>query len=344
MTTNRKVSAVIPTRNRPALVCRAVRSVLAQTYQEIEVVIVVDGPDPDTVAALAEFVDPRVRVIALDENVGGSEARNIGAREAAGGWIALLDDDDEWLPGKIEKQIALAETFSGPRIMVACQYFDRMEDAELVRPRNFPKPGENICDFLYKRVSWLGAMDGFPQTSTWFLSREFFLEAPFRKGLKRNQDIDWLLQALRLPDIDLAIVPEPLVVFYNEKQRKRVTSAAGNGWQINRDWAVEHRELFTPQGFSTYIAILPLNMAMQDKVQWKSLKSLFQDCRQYGAISPKILWLFALYGIFYPYLRKVITPGLRKKLVYYAYMANHLRRFLRPSGKNSGEQLSARVL
>src|ERR1700761_5560426 len=103
------VTAVIPTRNRPELVLRAVRSALGQTYSNLEVVVVVDGPDPATVAALEELRDPRVRTIALSRNVGGSEARNVGAREARGEWIALLDDDDEWLPEKLEKQMALAE-------------------------------------------------------------------------------------------------------------------------------------------------------------------------------------------------------------------------------------------
>src|SRR5580698_546767 len=105
MSMSRKVSAVIPTRNRPALVSRAVQSVLRQTHSDIEAVVVIDGPDPETAAALEAIGDPRVRVIALAENVGGSEARNVGAREARGEWIALLDDDDEWLPEKIEKQI-----------------------------------------------------------------------------------------------------------------------------------------------------------------------------------------------------------------------------------------------
>src|ERR1700744_4710601 len=96
-----KVSAVIPTRNRPGLVCRAVESVLKQTIADLEVVVVVDGPDAATALALQEFHDPRIRCIELQQNVGGSEARNVGIREAQGTWIALLDDDDEWLPTKL---------------------------------------------------------------------------------------------------------------------------------------------------------------------------------------------------------------------------------------------------
>ena len=72
------VSAVIPTRNRPQLVCRAVRSALSQTYVNLEVVVVVDGPDPATVAALEALQEPRLQIVALPEKCGrlrGAEYR-----------------------------------------------------------------------------------------------------------------------------------------------------------------------------------------------------------------------------------------------------------------------------
>ena len=95
------VSAVIPTRGRPELLRRAVRSALAQTLRDIEVVVVIDGPDPVTHGVLQELAqqDSRLRVLALPSSVGGSDARNRGVDAAAGEWIAFLDDDDEWLPG-----------------------------------------------------------------------------------------------------------------------------------------------------------------------------------------------------------------------------------------------------
>jgi glycosyltransferase involved in cell wall biosynthesis len=134
------VSVVTPTRFRPQLVCRAVRSALAQTFVDLEVVVVIDGRDPEARAALEAIQDPRLRVVALEQNAGGSEARNIGVREARGKWKALLDDDDEWYPAKIEKQFALAETLPGKRVVVACQYYDTQGETQLLRPRRFPKP------------------------------------------------------------------------------------------------------------------------------------------------------------------------------------------------------------
>ena len=109
------VSAVIPTRGRPELLQRAVRSALAQTLREIEVVVVIDGEDPVTSLALESgSQDGRLRVIALAVSVGGSDARNRGVDAARGEWIAFLDDDDEWLPGKLQAQLDAVKASTAP--------------------------------------------------------------------------------------------------------------------------------------------------------------------------------------------------------------------------------------
>ena len=104
------VSAVIPTRNRPAFVGRAVRSALNQTLQSVEVIVVVDGPDERTVYALAQISDSHLRIISLKESVGAQEALNVGVRESHGLLVAFLGDDDEWLPTKVERQLRVAQT------------------------------------------------------------------------------------------------------------------------------------------------------------------------------------------------------------------------------------------
>ena len=77
---------------------------------DVEAIVVIDGPDAASQHALARIGDARLRVIALPESVGGSEARNIGARAAASRWIALLDDDDEWLLNKCGAAVACRGT------------------------------------------------------------------------------------------------------------------------------------------------------------------------------------------------------------------------------------------
>ena len=69
-------------RNRPELVLRAVESVAGQTYRNLEIIVVIDGPDSATEAALGGFADPRLRALALPESRGGSDARNAGIAAA----------------------------------------------------------------------------------------------------------------------------------------------------------------------------------------------------------------------------------------------------------------------
>lgn len=99
------VSVVIPTCNRPQLLRRAVASVLAQTYCELECIAVDDASAGDTAAVLAAFDDKRIVFLRNKQNRGAPASRNRGIAEAHGEFIALLDDDDEWLPEKIEKQV-----------------------------------------------------------------------------------------------------------------------------------------------------------------------------------------------------------------------------------------------
>ena len=96
-----RISAVIPTYNRAALVCRAVESALCQEPPPDELIVVDDGSTDATAEALARF-GARVRCL-HQSNAGVAAARNAGVRAAGGEWIALLDDDDVWLPGHLAR-------------------------------------------------------------------------------------------------------------------------------------------------------------------------------------------------------------------------------------------------
>ncbi len=101
------VSAIIPTFNRETRVARAVESVLAQTHADLECIVVDDGSTDNTPEVLAKLAvaDPRVRLL-RQENAGVSSARNAGMAMSRGEYVALLDSDDEWLPRKLELQLA----------------------------------------------------------------------------------------------------------------------------------------------------------------------------------------------------------------------------------------------
>jgi glycosyltransferase involved in cell wall biosynthesis len=104
-----RISAIIPVFSRQELAMRAIRSALSQSGPLIEVIVVDDcSPDP-FVAQPDVLADARLRLIRLKENGGAGAARNAGIAAAKGDWIAFLDSDDTWEPGKIERQAAFVE-------------------------------------------------------------------------------------------------------------------------------------------------------------------------------------------------------------------------------------------
>ncbi len=102
--THPEVSVIIPTYNRARYVTKAIDSVLAQTCPDHEIIVVDDGSTDDTQAVLQPYAS-RIRIL-TQKNSGPSAARNAGIQAARGRWIAFLDSDDEWLPGKLAAQLA----------------------------------------------------------------------------------------------------------------------------------------------------------------------------------------------------------------------------------------------
>ncbi len=123
-----KVSVIIPTHNRAALLPRAVNSVLSQTFQDYEIIIVDDCSPDNTQDVIAAFSDPRVRSIRHETNRRQSAAINTGIANARGEYIAFLDDDDEWLPAKLECQVQILDS-SANNVGLVYGWMDRIEDS-----------------------------------------------------------------------------------------------------------------------------------------------------------------------------------------------------------------------
>jgi glycosyltransferase involved in cell wall biosynthesis len=102
------VSVVVPTRDRSRMLEIALRSVMRQRDVQIEVIVVDDASSDDTPEVVAAFGEPRLRLLRNPVSTGPGEARNRGASEARGEWLAFLDDDDMWAPTKLSRQIGTA--------------------------------------------------------------------------------------------------------------------------------------------------------------------------------------------------------------------------------------------
>lgn len=106
MSASAKISVVIPAYNAAPFIEKAVRSVLDQTWTDLECIVVDDGSTDDTAAVLSGIDDPRLRTI-HQPNSGVSRARNAGVAASSGELVAFLDSDDAWLPRKLERQVAV---------------------------------------------------------------------------------------------------------------------------------------------------------------------------------------------------------------------------------------------
>ena len=124
-----RVSVIIPTYNRAALLPRSAHSVLNQNYRDLELIIVNDGSKDNTQEVMRDLADadPRVRIVNHHMNRGQTAAFNTGIRLARGEYIAFNDDDDEWLPSKLAGQVKLMDE-SPPHVGAIYCWQDLMED------------------------------------------------------------------------------------------------------------------------------------------------------------------------------------------------------------------------
>ena len=247
------VSTVIPTYNRPSLVARAVRTALSQTHPNMEVIVVVDGPDDSTSKALEAIADPRIQIITLPQRQGGSAARNAGVQAAKGEWIAFLDDDDEWLPSKIECQIEIARCSRYRIPVVSCQIIARTPRQDYVWPRRFPRHQEPISDYLFSRKS-LFQGEGLIATPTIFTKRDFLLNFPFRRNLKKHQDWDWIVRAGKQDGVGFEFAEHPLAICYMDQSSPGISNS--DDWHFSLNWANEMRSYFTPQAYAAFVLIV----------------------------------------------------------------------------------------
>jgi len=125
----KKISVIIPTYNRAQLIERALQSVLDQEYPDLEVIVVDDCSTDNTEDVVNSINDPRIKFIKHTHNKGANAARNTGIRAASGKYIAFQDSDDEWMPGKLAKQV---DAFEGAPEDIGVVYtaFWRIEKGE----------------------------------------------------------------------------------------------------------------------------------------------------------------------------------------------------------------------
>jgi glycosyltransferase involved in cell wall biosynthesis len=200
-----KVSVIIPTFNRAQFLRLAIESVLSQTFQDFDIVVVDDESKDDTQEVVRSFGDDRIKYIRHDAARGGSAARNTGITNSDSKYIAFLDDDDEWLPEKLEMQVDLLEK---SRSKVGAVYTGHLvvdnNSGKILREWT-PKRRGNIYNDMFSR-NWIST------ASSLLLRRDCFNKAGlFDENLPSFQDYDLWIRISK--DFDFEYIDKPLVKY-----------------------------------------------------------------------------------------------------------------------------------
>jgi glycosyltransferase involved in cell wall biosynthesis len=268
------VSVVIPTLDRPTLLLRAIDSVLRQTHQEIEIIVVVDRPNQDTLSAIQSLNDSRVRLIVNPYSPTAGGARNAGVDHATGEWIAFLDDDDEWLPAKLERQLAFASCRQPA--LLTCLSRVVTPSRTFISPRVTYDDSVPIDEYLFDRRSLFDA-PGFIQTSSYLLPRELFDKVRF--DLQGPHD-DWgfLLRLSKQVGAKVVTVPEVLVVLYFEEQRPSLTKRESS-WSRSVRWLDGLGPIVSRRAYSGFCLGVAGSFAAQERAYSAFPKLLYRAVR-----------------------------------------------------------------
>jgi len=301
------VSVVIPTRDAGPDLLRAIKSVRKQTYRRIELIVVLDNASPssETLAALRNATD---KLVQTGASVGGATARNLGIAAASGEWIALLDDDDEWVATKLQRQIETASSLSAHASPIISTRVIVQQGAE---QRVWPlKPAPNtdpmqISEYLFCISSPGNRGEGFVQTSTLLASRQLFQKVPFTDGLKIHQDWDWLLRASAQQGSYLHLIWEPLTVYYLNIKGTSVSQT--RDWRPSFEWATGN-PLISRRAYSYFLATVVARY-----VPLSSLPTVLWAFLARGRIDRRSALLFFLFLTFPEKQRLLAARWLRKR-------------------------------
>lgn len=232
------VSVVIATYKRPEALRRAIDTVLRQTVGDLEVVVAVESDDTVSVPAIAAIGDPRVRHVVMPRRGGPGPARDLGARSSTGKWIAFLDDDDEWLPEKLGRQLA---AMPDDRCIGMTLTRITTPNGVFVHPRVVYEGDGPIDEWLFDRKSWLKGGEGMLQTSSLIVPRALFDLLGF--GSARHEEWEFAIRAVKQHGYRLVTVREPLVVYH----------AGGRyPWRGSAEWIDSVRDLVTKRAYSGF--------------------------------------------------------------------------------------------
>ena len=278
------VTAVIPTYERAATIGRAIQSVLDQSHDDLEVVVVDDASVDKTADVVDAFESDKVRYVRLEQNVGGGGARNVGIEHARGEYVAFLDSDDVWMPSHLEDSLRVlrGEALDG---VLSSFCVDRGSGPVPFLCQRF-SPGTSMVDYI------LGSGGGDPRSSTMMFKREAVSAIRFDPLLRKHQDWDL---AIRFSDaFRLGVKHSPSVIMNVEREDRMSARANPEATQVFLDRHISSAK--APTAARTYTVLM--RRALFDGGE----RLAYERYRKYawtyvGAASPRILAEMALVSV-----------------------------------------------
>lgn len=292
-------SVVIPTYNRKGALLTTIQSVLSQTCDDFEIIVVDDGSTDGTELAMGKIVDPRIRYI-RQINGGGSKARNTGIDNARGKYIAFLDSDDVFLPHHLEQSRSTLSEGS-----IICTYtqviVERGDGIQFLKPPRAIRASEHMSDYLLRDR-------GFIQTSTLVVPRELAASVRYDETLSGGQDTDFAIR-LAHAGATFRMLDKPGAIWNDEFNPKRISSKANPHERIA--WLSRLRPVITRKAYWADLG-------------WFTAKNLARAGKTHIAIAYYIRAL--ILGCFKPKLAIVVLLQIILSPIAYRNMSDKLAR------------------
>ena len=239
-------SIIIPVYNRSEVIKPTLDSVRSQDFTDFECLVVDDGSrDSEALKRVIEGLgDPRFRYI-WRPNGGGGAARNTGIDAAIGRFIAFLDSDDLFLPGKLSTMVEHLAGGDSQQVFYTQTQVERgKSDRKWIRPERAIAPGERVATYLFIKNQII-------QTSTIVMDAGFAKLVRFDDNLRKGQDLDFCLR-IEAAGGRFTMLDEPKSVWVDKSEIGRTSRT--KGYTQPQNWLDQHRVLMTADEIAGYQA------------------------------------------------------------------------------------------
>lgn len=290
---NPLVSVIIPCYNSSATIERALNSVVAQHYKNVEVIVVDDGSaDVDkTESVVNDFGDERIIFVKHIVNKNGAATRNSGIKQSKGEYIAFLDSDDEWQPTHLS--YALQIISNGNIDLVYSQALVKTNNPDIVMPMQGIASNQRISDYLF-------VQGGVIFTPTILVKSFLAKSVEFNEELRRHQDYDFLLRC-EVKNIKIGFTNKPTVIVHweNNDIKKK-----GGTWDFSFNFAKEYKQYFTPKAYSRFILKFVTLPLLEEKKRYKGISLLLKNSNlsHFSILNFYFILSYLIFGTFkHPY-------------------------------------------